>query len=202
MTHSNSTQPTFSLREQLKTLTKPFHDQLENTVLARSLADGSVSRDRYERYLGHLLTLHSVIEEKIRHYPQWKEYNLDITQRVRYPLLQSDLTSLNAPESAASLPPLAVSWSFATAVGVMYVLEGSTMGGIFLAQRLSHLLGDDGLPATRYFQGYGELTMPRWGEYCTFLERFSLQEPKSHEEVILAACAMFLLMQKVMNELD
>jgi heme oxygenase (biliverdin-IX-beta and delta-forming) len=202
MTHGDLIHSTFTLRDRLKRVTKPFHDQLENTAIARSLAEGSVSRSKYQRYLDHLAALHAHIEEKVQQFSQWKEYNIDITQRVRYPLLKEDLAALQSSESELSIPPLEVPWSFASAVGVMYVLEGSTMGGKILAQRLSHLLGGDALPATRYFQSYGERTMPMWGEYCAFLDLFASRHPESQDQVILSACAMFLLLQRIMDELD
>lgn len=192
-----------TLREKLKSYTASFHTALENTKLAKSLADGTVTRSDYQRYLQYLAAIHAKLENQIQQFPEWENFSIEISQRVRYPLLQQDLASLGCLESdTLTLPSLEVPWSFATAVGVMYVLEGSTMGGRILTQRLSHIIGKDGVPSTRYFQAYGDLTMSRWSEYCTFLDEFASRDSYAQDKVILAACAMFLLLQRIMNELD
>jgi heme oxygenase len=190
-----------SLREKLKIQTKPFHDSIESTALARSLSDGTISISDYSKYLQRLLALHTDIENQLQHFTEWDEFGIDITKRLRSNLLQQDLASLQGHDTDNYSPPVFnLQWSFPVAVGVLYVLEGSTMGGQVLVQRLSHLCGIDGMPSVRYFNAYGNQTMISWKYYCSFLDDFESHFPESVEEVITAACETFTLMHKVLDE--
>jgi heme oxygenase len=190
-----------SLRSKLKLLTKPFHDSLEIVPLAVELASSTVSKERYINYLKTLYAIHSKFENLIQNMDEWSSYSINPQQRSRLHLLEKDLNALGASTEKISLEiDLHINWSFPVAVGVFYVLEGSTMGGQFLAQRLSHIKGNDALCATRYFQAYKDNTMTRWSEYCDFLVQYDTDNPEKNSEVILGACSMFLIMQKVMYE--
>lgn len=192
-----------SLRERLKKSTSGLHVTLEKTSLAQSLANATISRPQYEKYLLALSLFHGDVELMILKMGEWKHYDLDISLHLRLPLLLADIKALKIiPPRPINIPDLEMSIDFPTAVGVMYVLEGSTMGGRFLSQRLTHLCDDNGIPATRYFQAYGEETMKRWQEYCLFLDRFGTEHPEMEDRVVDAACTMFVYMEKMMHELD
>lgn len=200
--HPNETS-TPDFRQSLKIATQPLHDALEKSPLAQALASGTVKLSAYKAYLSKLYTLHAYCESKIAAFAEWGNYGIDPDQRRRLPMLIADLKALGV--NTDSLPTTIEwnhPWDFPSAVGVMYVLEGSTMGGIFLAQRLQLLIGDDGLPATRYFSGYGDQTIPMWSEYCRFLNRYAIEHPQSLSIITDAACAMFLELQGVLNDVD
>jgi heme oxygenase len=191
-----------SLRQRLKELTAPFHAELEKMPVAIALADGSIRREKYAIYLTKLAMIHQMFEPLIFDMSKWGHYGIDSALRLRLPLLKADLAALNQPYIFSEVTPsIEIAWSFATAVGMMYVLEGSTMGGQVLSRKLSHMTGAEGVPCTRYFQAYGDNTMRLWGEFCQFLDRFEAENPNLCNQVILGACTMFLTMQKAMDEL-
>lgn len=191
-----------SLRMRLKTVTKPMHDELENTELAGLLASGTIGKKLYVKYLQKLYSIHNTLEVKMQNMPQWKEYGIDIFQRSRRELILQDLASLSAtPLSDEADVELKVSLNFYTAIGVLYVLEGSTMGGRILSQRLAGIKGDDGISVTRYFEAYKDNTLGLWSEYCSFLDAVDIKHNEKNNEIILGACDMFLLMREVMHGL-
>lgn len=194
-------QPIVSLRQRLKELTAPFHTELEKMAIAIALAEGSITRESYAIYLTRLAAIHQMFESRIVAMSDWSLYGIDPATRLRLPLLKADLEGLNFPCVIEETPSSDIEWSFETAIGMMYVLEGSTMGGQILSRTLSHITDAEGIACTRYFQGYGENTMRLWGEFCQFLDRFETDNPHLCNQVILGACTMFLMIQKETNEL-
>ena len=102
------------------------------------------------------------------------------------PALQADLRSLQRT-------PLPLAWDFnapqtrGALIGILYTLEGSTLGGQFIARHLSQLPGPK-LPR-RFFTGYGELTPQRWDEFLRFVETQSA--PSDCEDAIATASSLF-----------
>jgi heme oxygenase (biliverdin-IX-beta and delta-forming) len=82
--------------------------------------------------------------------------------RARVPLLSADLADLGVDSAllpqSGELPELAVP---AAAWGMLYVLEGMTLGGRVIRRRVTDRLG--GAPV-RYLAGHGERTRPMWRE--------------------------------------
>lgn len=190
-------------RQALKTATQPLHDALEKTALAQILASGTVDRTTYIGYLSKLYTIHAYLESEISKFREWSSYGINPIQRKRLPMLIDDLNELGVKPSDLDTEWLwSHTWNFPSAIGIMYVMEGSTMGGLFLAQRLQHITGEDNLSATRYFQGYGEQTIPMWSDYCRFLNQYALDHPDKKAQITEAACSMFLEIKRVLHDLD
>lgn len=61
-----------------------------------------------------------------------------------------------APSAATATPP-----GSAAALGALYVVEGSTLGGRVIAQRVGREL-PDAVAATRFLRSYGAETTARW----------------------------------------
>lgn len=202
MSHDNQHISEGSLRRRLKELTAPFHMELESAPIAVRLASGTIGREEYGLYLERVAALHQTLEPLFAAMGEWKAYGIDPLQRTRIQLLNNDLYALGKDiPLQREIQPLDIPLNFATAVGMMYVLEGSTMGGQVLTRKLSHIIGSDGVPCTRYFAAYGDDTMKLWGAFCQFLDRFGTENPQLASQVILGACSMFLMIQKEMYEL-
>lgn len=77
--------------------------------------------------------------------------------------IEADLVALHAvgAQTPADLKPLRRD-ALADVIGTLYVTEGSTLGGQFIARHLARkfdLTADHGL---RFFTGYGDQTASRW----------------------------------------
>ena len=77
-------------------------------------------------------------------------------------------------------------------LGAMYVVEGSTLGGQYIAHQVEaglHLQPGEG---DRFFRGYGRDTMPKWRE---FQQRLTALPDAQSGHVIAAARGMFKIFQ-------
>ena len=100
--------------------------------------------------------------------------------RRRSPLLRVDLEVLtrNGAGDGAGAEGMPVPWDTVTGItaeegreasralflGALYVMEGSTLGGRFLARHVEKVLGLEPGRGDAYFQGHGERTAGLWKE--------------------------------------
>ena len=77
--------------------------------------------------------MHTVWEKKCFSFSEWEKTGLDVRVRSRLPHLQKDLSLLGSefPDTLKGVEPEWTPRTFAESVGMMYVLEGSTLGGEF-----------------------------------------------------------------------
>jgi heme oxygenase (biliverdin-IX-beta and delta-forming) len=112
-----------------------------------------------------------------------------LLERQRSHLLEADLLyfgqqrpSLRYVFSGPRLP------GNAAFLGAMYVIEGSTLGGQYIARHVEHTLGLSPGKGDAYFRGYGDRTGAMWREFQNTLEGVNDQET---DVVIGAAKKMF-----------
>ena len=188
-------------REVLKDVTKVYHDRIESTPLAVSLASGNVYLQKYVDYLWHLYKLHLDLENKAKSFSEWEKWGIVIKDRQRAHLLKKDIDSLDlVPNQYQSYQDFSKNWSFANIVGAMYVLEGSTMGGQILSQRLENIKSKNGQGATNYFKAYEKETMTMWMKYVEFLNEFSNKNNSLKDEIIEGAEQTYGAIERIMLE--
>jgi len=96
----------------------------------------------------------------------------DYAARRKSTAIVEDLITLEAP-----VPPVTTDLpevnNTAQALGALYVMEGSTLGGRHIRKMLARQLhmGED--HATSFFGGYGEDTERMWQEFKSALDRLS-----------------------------
>lgn len=76
------------------------------------------------------------------------------------------------------------------AAGMLYVLEGSTMGSIHLCKLVTTRVGPASEVSVRFLSAYRDETEKRWQATKNWLDRF-LQSEMEVNEAIEAACRMF-----------
>jgi len=126
--------------EYLKQNTAQFHDAAEKLFSSDKIFSKTFTLDDYKKIIStnYLMLLHS--EDKI--FSSLSENfseKLKLDQRVKLPLIEKDLSSLSLENQAPSH-----NLEFANeheALGAMYVIEGSTLGGNVIAKQLSRTEG-------------------------------------------------------------
>lgn len=83
----------------------------------------------------------------------------------RLHLLQRDLRSLGLPPTSGGDDFMPRLGGVPEAIGSLYVLEGSALGGQFIASRAQRMLGLSPAHGTSYFHGAGSGTAERWREF-------------------------------------
>ncbi|WP_233218825.1 biliverdin-producing heme oxygenase [Deinococcus arcticus] len=85
-------------------------------------------------------------------------------ERQKMPLLRRDLAALGQAVAAPTpLPGPAL--DLPGALGVLYVLEGATLGGQIISRHLQGTLGLSPQAGGAYFHGYGPATGAMWRQY-------------------------------------
>ncbi len=177
--------------KSLKESTATAHQALENLPISVAITHPSVTKEAYTNYLLRMLPVVQDVEQNI--FPLLAEVIPDIEQRRKLPLLQQDLEFLQAaipirPEQPLSDGVLPMSRPFA--LGILYVLEGSTLGGRFIGNNIQKTLGYNADAGGRYFAGYRENTGVLWKDFLKYLGDFEKTE-NAAAEIISGANVAF-----------
>jgi len=154
---------TSPILDHLRSATRDLHDGLEARldVFAR-IADPAQRREMIGRFLAFYRPAEAALARLLADEP-----DLSFDTRRKVPALERDLTALKAAPPADA--PLTLPAGRCEALGFLYVLEGSTLGGRVIDKQLrARGLSPEGLS---FFRGYGEHTGPRWKAFCAVLER-------------------------------
>lgn len=161
------------MREALKTRTQEWHARTERDL---ALADPALTLAEYQRLLGRFWGFHAPLEARLAAH-QGALGGLDLTERRRTPALEADLRHFGLdPATLPRCGALPEVGSRAQALGCLYVLEGSTLGGQMLAR---HFAGHFGLTVEAgcaFFAGYGALTGDRWRAFLAVLSAAELTD--------------------------
>jgi heme oxygenase len=176
---------------QLRDATRTLHQQVERALglpaAIESLAD-------YRRVLARYYGFYEPFEHALARFTEWQAIGVDLNDCCQAGRLTSDLQALGeAPERAVraakeSLPSLP---HFASALGALYVVEGSTLGSQFIVRYLTQLLGAQIQGADRFFHGRGSLTYEHWGRFRARLDLYGRDHPAETSIVIEGAAATF-----------
>ena len=186
------------LREQ----TAGEHTQTEDTV---PLMSPSLTRAEYVAVLRRFFRVVSAWDRWVdAHAPQ--DLLPLLAGRRRSTLLQHDLEALGSavPSGEDALPQSVMESSAVTGdprsmfLGRMYVMEGSTLGGQYIARHAEETLGLVSGEGNSYFRGYGEATGERWREFRAVLHTL----PESEAVTVVASVKeMFAIFRESMETL-
>ena len=171
--------------QRLRSETAADHDAVEGSV---PLMSDALTAEEYVSSLRAMYGMVAAWEDLLdRSAPAWVLALL--TTRRRKHLLARDLAHFGAALPAESGPALPVFPGDAGLLGAMYVMEGSTLGGQFIARHVERVLGLVPGEGNAYFRGHAERTGTLWKE---FLEVLRTAVPDSETgTAVVAAKAMF-----------
>ncbi|HEY6900276.1 MAG TPA: biliverdin-producing heme oxygenase [Puia sp.] len=174
------------LTEELKENTLEIHGAAEKKMIA-ALKRIETSAD-YIELLNWLYGFYAPLEELIR--KQLTEDNFPgITKRLRTEYILWDLQESGSPlPEPTRCEQLPIIDSFYSALGALYVLEGSTLGGRIIAGMIARQMGTT--KSLSYFNGYGAETGNMWSAFKEYLNQPCT--PSQRQEIISAAEDTFL----------
>jgi heme oxygenase len=165
------------LIEQIRSASLTEHEKLEKTLFPY-LTNLKTKRD-YRRLLhafyGYVMPVQELISQHVN-----EEMMPDISQRRNAALLLQDLVALEDTERPRLCTDLPKINSHEAAMGALYVLEGSTLGGKIIAGMIAEKLGST--EALHFFRGYGEHTGKMWRNFLNILE---LNHDEKHNRIIV-----------------
>jgi len=184
--------------DRLRKATGELHRDIER---ATAVLDGG--RERYVWFVAKQYGFHAAIEPRLAETLGSLSLAapLDLDRRRRAHLFAADLLHFEIHPGrlprCAALPRVD---STARALGALYVLEGSTLGGAFLLAQLGRTLGVAPGSGASGIAPYGPGLFGMWIAYADALDRFVREHPGDEGELIDAARETFERLIEWMRE--
>jgi heme oxygenase len=166
--------PQSEIRQRLRAATADVHERLHVHEGFAAAAAGRIELPAYRRLLARLLGFHRAFEKAIRASITRDNFPLDANGRRRSPMLETDLKALGwdgarlleIPEFDGLTQPR----NPGETMGALYVIEGSTLGGVQIARALAPLCEPLAGRGRSYFLGYGERHGAQWRAFVQQLD--------------------------------
>lgn len=177
------------LQDRLKQETVDSHHEVDR---AMALLRPTLSLDDYKCVLRVLAEVIPSLELHVlgRNVCGTLSERIELSHRKKSDWILRDLDDLGvAHPPLAELANLNLFRPFA-GLGIVYVLEASTLGGGFIAEHVETTLKTS---ATRYFRSYGEARLLRWREFCDALNVTDAHSRQADAAVAAARASYALL---------
>ena len=176
-----------SLLEALRSGTGVLHVALEKRL---PFFSDTLDLERYTRLLSAYYGFYHELENRLLHSP-WHVDGFDLQQRLKTPALGKDLQALGVSvQTLALCETLPAIHSQAAMLGVLYVLEGATLGGNILRKQMSERLGLEAHNGCAFLYVYGQATGRQWKAFMDFLGSVPL-DAQARGETVQAARSTF-----------
>ncbi|MFT3966185.1 MAG: biliverdin-producing heme oxygenase [Sphingobium sp.] len=162
-----------SRAKRLKAATSAVHEGVDRSIMS---AASFASIERYKHFLAIQYLFHRDVAALYAD-PRLQAVFPDLVQRCRLPLVAADMADLNvdAPEAGEPIFAAAQPADLGTAVGWLYVAEGSNMGAALLRKEAQKLgLTDD--HGARHLAPAPEGPAPHWRSFTAALDAVELSE--------------------------
>ena len=176
------------LAERLKKETQEAHLETEKLIIPKIKKTRTI--EDYSKLLDIFYGYFKPLEDRIALFIN-PHLLPDFEERRKAQAIVKDKEHLGVNTNvnvSADLPMVA---NLNQALGVMYVLEGSTLGGVHISGMIKKNLGIDNDRGLSFFSGYGNETMEKWESFKQLLNNHP-QQKEDEEEVIATANNTFL----------
>ena len=172
-----------AIHNRLRAATQAEHQWLEDRA---RILERIGSPDSRRRLVAQFHRLHADIEAAAS--PWLAELaGLEFAARRRTPLLAEDMADLGLPIPASERGSIEAR-SPPEALGLMYVVEGSTLGGRVIRREVASRGVD--MVGLGFLDPYGDRVGERWRSFLAVLEG-AVQTPVDTDAVVAGACAGF-----------
>lgn len=193
-TTARTAQELEDLPSRLRRETADLHTAVET---ATGLPLSIRSRLDYVSLLYRLHGFHQAAEEALANSQwsaAWAEINVDVRRHRRAHLLASDLQAMGASRPSPATPLEGID-DFPTALGCLYVIEGSSLGGRVIGPAIRSTIGD--VP-TSFFDSVDRGHPSPWRSLKDALGRFG--DGADCDAVVKGARLTFLAFERHMAE--
>jgi heme oxygenase len=171
---------------RLKAMTRTEHEALEGAL---PLMRPDVSHAQYRDYLEKAHGFYGPLEAALAAMPGLDDVVPHLSARRRAALAVADLEAQHCSVEALAERATAPFASLGEALGCLYVLEGSALGGRVIARHLQQVLALTP-DALTFLAGRGERMGPLWQELTGALNR-AVDEGVPEDDVVAGARACF-----------
>lgn len=181
--------------QRLRAETQENHKRLESRL---DLLERALSLERYRelvaRFYGFYVPMESCLEAICREALPQVEYS----QRRKLPWLVQDLERLGLSREQVEALPMCAQLpevrEAAQALGCLYVLEGSTLGGQIISRHLQSVHGLDAENGAAFFRSYGPQIGPMWRAFGAAITAYPAGV-EEEQRILRAACETFMTLE-------
>lgn len=181
--------------EALRATTRPQHQAIERNRLLSQMLRPSLTREVYLAVLARFYGFIKPLEAQLLQCASGAGCAALLSGREKAGLLEQDLAQLGVGVEALHRLPLCTDLPACErpshCMGILYVIEGSTLGGQVIAAAVHDSLGIDAGSGCAYFTGYGRDTRERWRETCRLLEASGQGSAAVRADTLAAAADTF-----------
>jgi len=181
-----------SCSKQLKLETKAVHVDAERLIIKKLRMINSI--DEYIKFLKLYFGFFNPLEILVKKYISVKVLN-DVSKRGNTTRIINDIEILAGDKIMLLAPSLPYVTNTLQAFGVMYVMEGSTLGGLIISKMLREKgieIINNGLT---FFEGYGEDTLEMWHRFTECLDD-NFKKDDQINQIVLSAKGTFIEMKE------
>jgi heme oxygenase len=182
---------TAPLSTLLRTQTACLHEQIEVLL---GLPAAIQTLDDYRRWLSWFLGLYEPLEQSLARFSAWGDHGLILPVPNQSARLAADLQAIGVdPDGVSRMPSTLLPRlpTFAHALGALYVLEGSTLGGRVILRDIEPRIGQQITGATQFLGGRGAAVHQTWLAFKTALDTFGYESPILVPDVVSGAESVF-----------
>ncbi|MFS8071669.1 MAG: biliverdin-producing heme oxygenase [Byssovorax sp.] len=155
--------------------TRELHERAEALIDLPTLR----TVERYRTLLSLLLGFHAPLERRLAHV-DLHAVGLDLDARLKAHLLEDDLRCLGVePRQVPACSDLPALPALPEALGCLYVLEGSTLGGQVISRHLRETMGIVPGEGGSFFASDGRDVGAMWRAFCRALAAGCPGEPEA-----------------------
>jgi len=183
----------------LRSQTSESHKSLEAIPISKLLVNPNISLHAYSLYLN---LMHDVVSDFEKHvYPIVDTIIPDITERKKAVFILNDLKFIGEEKKKNNsfFKNSDLNFTIPFAMGMLYVLEGSTLGGRFILKNIQENLKLNEEKGISYFAGYGNKTGSYWKKFIGYLTDFEASN-NAEKEIIAGADYAFRIIGKYLSE--
>lgn len=157
------------LANLLKQETKVNHQQLEKLLVKQMRLISK--KEEYVKLLQIFYSYFGALEEKINKYilPHHLEEEHQFQRRKTDRIADDIVVSGGVVQEKAREYDLPEINNHLQALGALYVIEGSTLGGRVITKMMQRQLETDSMEGFTFFHGYGDETESRWATFKELL---------------------------------
>jgi heme oxygenase (biliverdin-IX-beta and delta-forming) len=167
--------------ENLRNATAQSHTALEALPVSASVMNPRVDNAQYAHYLA---LMHDVVKDaELNIFPILSAIIPNLEARHKTAAIEADLALLGHAKSGyvKVLSGGGQNLTPAFALGIMYTVEGSSLGGRVILKNINAALGHDAQNGAQYFSGYGGQTGSMWKSFLSHLAAFEAQNNATNE---------------------
>jgi heme oxygenase len=187
--------------KNLRQQTGESHLRLEENKYSKALLETSVTCADYQGYIARLYGVTKACENDV--FPLINFVLTDSSERYKSGMILEDLKKTGISEDEIRNLPV---YKFnptdtAEALGIMYVLEGSTLGGKIIYKHVNQYLGIEAETGASYFYGYGQETGILWKSFITAFADYAVKE-NCEQRITSSAISAFTAIGNWLNEAE